>query len=117
MPAKYCLVCNTSLVLKIKRDLTRKKYCSRKCLGVYTGKNRSKESMDHMRKTSCTPEANLKKVHLGEKHPRYKKDRTTIKSPRPRYENTKWSRAIFERDNYTCQFCNKRGGENCKPIT
>jgi 5-methylcytosine-specific restriction endonuclease McrA len=58
-----------------------------------------------------TEEANKKKVHIGINHPLYKRDRSQIKSKRPRYENTQWRKAVFERDNYTCVFCNIKGGK------
>lgn len=56
-----------------------------------------------------TPEANAKKAHKGEKHPLWIKDRSKVKF-RPRYEMTLWTKAIFERDNYTCQICGEKGG-------
>lgn len=34
----------------------------------------------------------------------------TNKDWRNSHQNTEWRQAIFERDNYTCQRCNKRGG-------
>lgn len=58
-----------------------------------------------------TPESNAKKVHKGEAHPMYKKDRSQIKSKRPRYENSLWTKAVFERDDFTCQECSARGGK------
>ena len=116
MPAKSygfknCLNCENKIIHKNKRDIERKKFCSKKCLGSYTVKN--KLPKDHMQKlwTKCnTPEANAKKVHKGEAHPRWIKDRSKIKS-RCRYECNEWRKEVFERDNYVCQHCNKRGGK------
>lgn len=51
-----------------------------------------------------------KKAHKGKDHPLYKEDRTQIKAPRPRFELTEWRKAVFERDDYTCQMCGQRGG-------
>lgn len=48
----------------------------------------------------------------GKAHPRYKPN--SGKSQRSieyqRYEYKTWRKAVYERDNYTCQKCNKRGG-------
>jgi 5-methylcytosine-specific restriction endonuclease McrA len=99
--------------LKVIRDLERKKFCSRKCLGRYTVKH--KLPKDHMytkvMPKSMTPEANAKKSHKGEKHPSWIKDRSKVKNKRCLAELSWWRKAIFERDNYTCQFCKKRGGQ------
>lgn len=58
---------------------------------------------------ACTPEANAKKVQRGAAHPKYKQDRSQVRS-RNRYEGREWRRAVYERDNYTCQLCGERGG-------
>ena len=67
--------------------------------------------MRMVNQAGCTPENNLKKVHKGKDHPMYKHDRSQIKSPRPRYEQTEWKKQILKRDDYTCQICKIRGGK------
>lgn len=118
MPAKQdfghkdCLECENLIVHKIKRDIDRKKFCCKSCHGLYTVKNKlSKDHIYKMIELSQTPEANAKKAHHGENHHMYKKDRSQIKTKRPPYENRKWTRSIFEKDNFTCQICNQRGGK------
>lgn len=115
MPANFglksCEECRKEIILKVKRDVERKRFCSRKCLGLFTGKNKTKEELFKMIKAANTPESNAKKAHKGINHPLYKKDRSLIKSKRPKHENTIWTKSVFERDNYTCQHCNKRGGK------
>ena len=108
---KNCLECGNIIVIKLKRDIERKKFCSRKCGGLYQSKQRSKDHMCKMWAKCNTPEANAKKAHKGDAHPRYIKDRNQVKSKRPKYENSQWTRAIFERDDFTCQACNQRGGK------
>ena len=61
------------------------------------------------RALSHTPEANAKKGHKGEQHPKWIADRTKVKC-RPRYEMVAWKKQVFERDNFTCQECGQRGG-------
>jgi 5-methylcytosine-specific restriction endonuclease McrA len=108
LPKKACAFCDKPLVLKVRRDIARKRYCSHSC----RQKKRyllGEIDMEHMRSFNNTPEINAKKVHRGTSHPRYKHDRSTIKH-RPRYELTAWRKAVFERDNFTCRGCGQRGG-------
>jgi len=47
----------------------------------------------------------------GDKNGNYKDGKSGLISfIRRLQENKEWRKAIFERDNYTCQFCHKRGG-------
>ncbi len=69
-------------------------------------------------RTCGSPECILKgitkpcpsKAHHGSEHPKWILDRNKVKF-RPRYEMTIWTRAIFERDDFTCQACGIRGGK------
>ena len=61
MPAqveKYCKVCSKKLILNNKRDIERKKFCSRKCLGIWMNNEgkfkhskQSKETIEKIRNT------------------------------------------------------------------
>jgi len=84
--------------------------------GYWTGKTLSEETKA---KLSAAHKANPQKYWLGKKcphstgeknpgyidgrHPANKKDRHGMKY-------NKWRRDVFQRDNYTCQFCGVRGG-------
>ena len=48
----------------------------------------------------------------GENHPRWNPNKRFVKRVRRYLEvNTTWQQDIFERDNYTCWICGKRGGD------
>jgi len=108
---KNCLECGNVIIHKIKRDIERKKFCSQTCMGTYYGRKRPLDHMNKMWVLGCSPEANAKKGRKGENHPQYKKDRSQVKSKRSRYENTVWTRSVFEKDDFTCQDCGQRGGK------
>lgn len=48
------------------------------------------------------------KPHL---HPKWVKDRSKLKFQRSRTELREWRKAVFLRDDYTCQVCGNRGGK------
>jgi rubrerythrin len=63
-----------------------------------------------MQKKSNTPEANAKKSHKGENHPKWIADRSKLASPRSMAEFKWWRSEVFKRDNYTCVECGEYGG-------
>ena len=104
---KYCKECNTLLQLNNNRDVSRKNYCSHVCKGKAVGR---KTDMNLLWKKAHTPEANAKKAHHKEKHPKWIPNREKVKS-RARPEMNEWRSFIFSRDKFTCQSCNTLGGK------
>ena len=85
---KNCLHCGTTFEKPYKKSLkdwnTRSKYCSRRCL--------------------------RKDTTVGEKHYNWKGGITEPnRKLRHSCEYTDWRKQVFERDDYTCQMCDKRG--------
>ncbi len=110
---RFCLNgCGTEIVLKIQRDLTRKKFCSHACRQKYRWRTGGFQWFADFQKKSRTPEANAKKVHRGSDHPRWTADRSQLKC-RPQPELKAWKLAVFARDNNTCQKC---GASGCRLI-
>lgn len=98
--------------------LKRKKYCSRVCLGKNT--DLAKGLVERPK----TPWNKGKKLHYdvwnkglkgfmaGEKNCNWKNGKTSLSDTiRTDSLYKEWRKIIFERDNYTCQVCNKRGGK------
>jgi 5-methylcytosine-specific restriction endonuclease McrA len=102
---KHCKECGTLLQLNNSRDIERKNYCSRQCVGKVVGRN---ADMTKLWEKNNTPEVNAKKVHWGENHPKWIADRSKLKS-RTRPEMNIWRNLVFKRDNFTCKNCNKIG--------
>src|SRR5271165_5554130 len=109
---KLCLKCSKQLKLRCKRDLVRKKFCSHSCRQLWYVENdqRYANNFNEGRKLVNTPESNVKKGHKGSKNPRYLKDRTKLKY-RDRCGNPEWRKQVFERDDYTYQLCEIKGGQ------
>jgi hypothetical protein len=137
---KICECCGKSFVIYIKRDLLRKRFCSRICFGkinskinnlkppVPNAKTRKKvgEILSEKMKLGLIPKPpastkeSRKKAGLkirGENHPRWIKDRSKVK--RSRFNNAfrnqgpiaSWRKSIFERDDYICQKCYQKGNQ------
>jgi len=110
---KKCIKCNKEFVKPTRyswRQWDEKKLCSRQCAAIYYHEN--------YRHSSETREK-LRLVHLGKPQP-WKEG---SKSHLWRGGRTKevillresarygaWRRAVYERDNWTCQECKQRGG-------
>jgi 5-methylcytosine-specific restriction endonuclease McrA len=65
----------------------------------------------------------MRKATAGSRNPRWVKDRTKLKIRRVGVEKfliEQWRKQVFERDDYTCQKCGKRGGrlnaDHIKPV-
>lgn len=100
-PILQCLHCKQSFKISPSRVKTRK-YCSSIC--------RSQSQIGK----KLPPERVAKSVegHRGSKSHFWKGGLTAInKIIRGSYEYKLWRESVFQRDDYTCQFCFKRGGE------
>lgn len=100
-----CVRCNKSLFDKRKRYDRIIKYCSQKCYWIdKRGKTMSNKgrplSLEHRNKLSGE-NANNWQGGLSTKN----------EIARKRIEYRLWRIAVFTRDNYTCQVCNKYGGK------
>lgn len=112
---KSCLNCDKEIILKIKRDLTRKKYCSHSCRQIHKQETdpRYKEVQKEnaIKLQSFEIKFHPGKSNKGEKNGRYKRDRNTVKRPLVSMEGNNWRKQVFERDNYTCKECGQIGGK------
>lgn len=114
-----CAVCKKEFLVPLFRRNTAR-FCSRSCLG----KSRIGEKNSCWRgglpkclkckKTLSARTARYCNLHkglgqIGDRNHSWKggitKDRRNIKSPKYKL----WIKKVFERDDYTCQKCNKRG--------
>jgi 5-methylcytosine-specific restriction endonuclease McrA len=110
---KYCEVCSKKLILNNNRDIERKKFCSRRCLGLKTGE-KLKEIPNFfidLAKLSNNEEVNKKKGHPGSLHHNWLKDRSKVKAKRLYSEEKKFMCEIIKERNYTCEVTGELGGK------
>jgi 5-methylcytosine-specific restriction endonuclease McrA len=114
---RQCFLCNNDFyptVVNVKKGFG--KFCSKICSNKFNfagekngnyGKPVSQEMRDRISKT-LTGRIYLER--RGENNPLWKGGTTSDyrERRRPRYVN--WRKAIYERDNFTCQICFKKGG-------
>lgn len=119
-----CVGCQNKFQRNYSNPATR--YCSRKCVvNSLRGKKKSPEHIAKIKQNHAkywtgkqmTPEhitkmiVGLKDYQSGPKHWNWKGGVTpTLKKLRFTSEYRKWRTLVYERDNYTCQFCGVRGG-------
>ena len=89
---------------------------STKGLQTRLGAVLSEETKDKIRIKAIgrviSPEVRMKMGSKGQKNPSWIDGRTPLnKRIRHSVEYRLWKEAVFERDNWTCQFCGTRGGE------
>ena len=136
---KCCENCSKEIIIYLKRDLDRKKFCSHKCQAIKraelndlkppipTKESRKKAGETLSRKMRLglipKPPIGTKESHKksglkmrGKNHPKWIEDREKVK--KGRYSNSyrygevaSWRKDIFERDDHTCQHCFQKGGE------
>lgn len=125
---KTCIICNKEFTTYFKNQ---------KCCSIECG-NKIKENKKTLVCVNCNKEftrtasqifwsnkrgyENIfcstkckKEYHKGENHPNYIQDRTqlkdTNKSIRWSKEMCDWRKAVYERDNYTCQMCGNKSSK------
>lgn len=101
-----------SVVLSRKE---RSKYCSKECRNSVAGRIGGKSSIGVSRnKGNKRPDLSIyNKTHIrrGKNNPMWKGGLTPAnKIIRGRLEFKLWKLSVFKRDNYTCKWCKKRGG-------
>ena len=105
--AKTCPACGAAFA--VKPSLARVVHCSRSCARV------GKPSPMKGRVMSAETREKQRRAKLGIRGPDHWNWRGGKRSERKRAmsrdEYIQWRRAVFERDNYTCQFCGVRGCE------
>lgn len=103
-----CEICNSIFYKALSRT---SKYCSRKCYEIeWTIRSKKFKKDFHKGMTPWNKGKKLEKMR-GSNHPSWKGGITPlVRSIRTMTIYKKWRSKIFERDDYTCVFCKKKGG-------
>ncbi len=117
---KNCLICKKTMIDSPSRE---RKLCSYSCVSEYKKGKKDKNLTYSIPKGTTPWNKNLVGFKAGEQHHNWRGGVTTIyKSIRTTSKYAQWRRAVFIRDNYTCQEClDKRGGnlnaDHIKPFS
>lgn len=106
----HCLECASVFEINYPYQVGRKKFCSRSCKGKWSGRT-NVETVKALRAACMLPEVKAKQlasILRGPDHPLWIDGRSAVQ--RPRAQSAQWRKAVFERDDYTCQMCYRRGG-------
>lgn len=113
---KFCPVCNSEFPKPYNESKkaweSRHKFCSRACADEAKKEFvHSEESKEKRRKWAIKNNSGDRlKPRYGEENHMWKGGITEEnKKIRASPEYKEWRKAVFERDNYTCQICNRRG--------
>jgi DNA-directed RNA polymerase subunit M/transcription elongation factor TFIIS len=110
---KFCEECGSLLVLNNTRDITRKRFCNRKCNAFHSIKKVSSNPIAKAKIVAAlnTPEANQKKRLSGKLNGRWKSDRSLIKAKRMYFEEKQFVNEVMRERNFTCEVTGERGGK------
>ena len=120
MLTKSCLICNKEFRVLSQRRLQVAKFCSQVCYGLSERGRIPKTAYKKGQHPSPKTEFKKGKLHpyygksspaLGKKWGLSGRGRSVRYELMNRPEHRKWRKAVFERDNYTCQICYVRGGK------
>ena len=107
---RNCITCGTSfLATDYQVDVRKKRFCSQKCKRL-SAEGRVRLSKVLMGKTAWNKGIRYTAI-AGANNPNWKGGITKLyEKIRKLPENRNWVKSVMKRDNYTCQECDKRGG-------
>lgn len=101
-----CAICGVDVTRnRYEIETSNYNYCGKEC--AYKGWSKFYSGENNPLYGTERPEIR------GENNPNWNPDKTREQRQKDRkiLENTKWIRSVFERGNYTCKCCGKRGGD------
>lgn len=103
---KNCIACKSSYLVSLKKIIGKSKYCSREC----SNKNQVRGKWNIGRKLTEEHRRKVGAAHKGSKSHLWKGGITPVNvSIRSSVDYKLWREAVFKRDDFTCQFCKKKG--------
>lgn len=101
-----CVACDNKYLLNLNKTLGKGKYCSRFCSDKYQVRGKWNKGKSH----SIETRKKLSEANRGQKSHLWRggvtEENQIIRSG---LEYRVWRKSVFERDDYTCQICNRRG--------
>ena len=116
--SRPCQFCEKIIFFKARRDIERQKYCSHSCRQKFRA-SIGDWPKEKMWAKAYSPEANAKKSQLGDKNPRYLKDRSLVKTHYLPAERNHWRREVYKKCGRSCVLCGSTKAlraDHIKPI-